>query len=444
MKVTEAMDYLSSRLIESGVDQWDLIGSESQSLSLELFERKPKNSEISFSRGIGVRLFRKQKPGYSYTEQFTTASLDQCLADALDHTELTDTLDLNLPDKETLPKFELYDYDPEIEEINFDQLKNFSLEIEDLARNETSDIENIPYLGAGKSTGRMFLRNSKGVDYSRHSGSLSAGIGVLLSRGDSRKMGSYSSGGRKLSALKADKIATTAVERGSGLLGAEPVKSGMYTILLRNRIASQLFSMFSSIFYAESAQKGGSRLNGRLGETIACGALNLISDPFQYDLPGSALFDGEGVVSRKIPVIEFGIFNSFLYNLESANREKVSPTGNGTRGYSGKAGTSFSNLIVTPDNHNFDGLCTSAKKMLVIEKLEGGAGCSAVSGEISIGAQGFLLENGKKVQPVDRIVLSGNFFDWIKNIQMISDSWSESFSSIKVPDLVISGVQVAG
>jgi PmbA protein len=80
----------------------------------------------------------------------------------------------------------------------------------------------------------------------------------------------------------------------------------------------------------------------------------------------------------------------------------------------------------------------------LIVKLEGGSGCSAISGEISIGAQGFLYEGGQRVRAVDRITLSTNFFDLMKNISGLSDEYPDAWSSMKVPDVLVEGVSVAG
>ena len=82
--------------------------------------------------------------------------------------------------------------------------------------------------------------------------------------------------------------------------------------------------------------------------------------------------------------------------------------------------------------------------MLVIDKLEGSAGCSPVSGELSIGAQGYLSVDGKRMQPVDRITLSSNYFEMLKNIEAVSSEYNDQYSSVRVPDLLIGGISVAG
>jgi len=83
-------------------------------------------------------------------------------------------------------------------------------------------------------------------------------------------------------------------------------------------------------------------------------------------------------------------------------------------------------------------------KCLYVTQLEGGSGCSAISGEISIGVQGFWIEQGKKIHPVEGVTISSNYFDMIQNISGLSNQYSDILSSVKVPDVLIESMYVAG
>ena len=82
-------------------------------------------------------------------------------------------------------------------------------------------------------------------------------------------------------------------------------------------------------------------------------------------------------------------------------------------------------------------------KCLYIVKLEGSSGCSAVSGEMSIGAQGIWFENGKPVHAVEGITLSINFFDLLKRLVALGNTYNDSFSSVKVPAFAVSEVAIS-
>ena len=130
--------------------------------------------------------------------------------------------------------------------------------------------------------------------------------------------------------------------------------------------------------------------------------------------------------------------------LESAKKAGIAPTGNGSRSYAGKAGTGTSNLIVEKGSKTVTELLSAYPECLYITKLEGASGCSAISGEISIGAQGILYKNGKPVRPIDRITLNSNYFDLLHLIRGFSNEYNDAFSSVKVPDILVESMYVAG
>jgi PmbA protein len=447
LKPEQALDALCEETRRIGADAFDAIAGESESMGLELFEGKVKSTEISHSRGLGVRLFRGKRPGYAFTERFTRDAIAQTVRDAWSHTFLTDEADIDLPGPAALPSVDLRSIDPTLAGVGMEDMKQFCLELEERTKVIDARIDNIPYLGAGKSAGRTWIRNHKGVDFSAKGASISAGVGVTAKQGEFKKMGSYNKGGRRFTVdagFDTGVIAQRAVERAVELLGAEPLASGEYPVVLSNRVAPQLFGMFASPFFGDAVHKGQSRLAGKLGQSIAPDFFNLTSDPHLPGWPGSHLFDSEGVVTRKLQVVEGGVLRTFLHNLESAKKDGIAPTGTGSRGYSGKAGTGFANYLVDRGTRSLEELLAAHARCFYVVKLEGGSGCSAVSGEISIGAQGFWVEQGKIIRPVDRVTLSGNFFELLPKVEAFSNAWSESFSSVKVPDTLISEMHVAG
>lgn len=445
----QAIDFLFAAAKTKGANAYDAVAGESESLGVELFEGKVKSTEISNSRGIGIRLFRDGRPGFAFTERLTHDALARTVEDAWSHAGLTDPVDLELPQPAQLADLDLQSFNPTLENVTLDEMKSLGLELEIQAKNgphADARIENVPYLGVSRSGGYSLIANSNGVLYESRSNSVSAYVGVVAKQGEIKKMGVFGRGGRHFNHTLFDPayMARMAVERGIELLDAAPVPSGAYPVVFSHRVSEQLFGMFGSPFFAEAAQKSQSRLKDKVGERIASPLFNLVSDPLLPGMPGSHLFDGEGVASQRLEVVKDGVLQTYLYNLESAKKAGVVPTGTGSRGYSGKAGTGFANYLVPLGTHSVEDLLAQHPKCLLIVKLEGGSGCSAISGEISIGAQGFLYENGVRVRAVDRITLSTNFFDLLQNIEGFSNEYSDAFSSVKVPDVLVNPVHVAG
>ena len=190
-------------------------------------------------------------------------------------------------------------------------------------------------------------------------------------------------------------------------------------------------------------QKGTSRLVGKEGQKIASSILSLWNDPFGENFCHKTYFDSEGSLTRRVEVIKDGVFNEALYNLETAAKAGRKSTGNGSRDFGSKMSTAFWNILVPKGELSTADLLKLFPKCLLVVRLEGGSGCSSVSGELSIGAHGFWCENGVIQHPVDGVTLSGNYFDIIQNVVGIGNEYYNPFSGIKVPALAISELAVS-
>jgi PmbA protein len=202
--------------------------------------------------------------------------------------------------------------------------------------------------------------------------------------------------------------------------------------------------MYFGAFSAEASQKGQSRLKGRLGEVIADPKLTLLDDPHRVGGAGSRYLDAEGTLTKPLPLIENGRFANFLYHIESAKKDGKASTGHAGRGYSSGIGTRSHNVIWPTGQHSLEALTALPQRCLLVTELEGGAGCNPLSGDISIGVQGYLVENGKRVQPVDSITVAGNFFDVLKNIEAQGNAYQPHLSRLFIPPLLVNGLAIAG
>jgi PmbA protein len=94
--------------------------------------------------------------------------------------------------------------------------------------------------------------------------------------------------------------------------------------------------------------------------------------------------------------------------------------------------------------YSLEELCQQPEQALLVTSLEGAAGCNSISGDISIGVQGFLLEKGERVQPVDSITIAGNFFDLLSQIQGLGNCYQPYLSNVFVPPMLLDGLAISG
>ena len=443
MKITDALDYMNECAEKIGCDQFDILAGESRDNSVQVFDGKVKETEISSSQGIGIRLFKDKKPGYSFTRKLSQEAIKRCVEDAADLSAFSSPVDYKLPKAGKLKDLDLELWNEDLQKLTTDQFLELSFELEKKALKADPLIENVLGAGVGKSSSSFYLQNSEGITFNSKRNSVMAGVSLVAKKGNIKKTGGKYKSTRDFSEINPDQIVARAATKAIELLDAKTIKAGSYPVLFDYYMAPTLLRSLLPAINAETVQKGQSKFAGKLNTKIASSCLTMINDPFIVGMPGSGLIDSEGVPTQKFNVIYKGVLKTFLYNLESAQKDGVHPTGTGKRSYMGKAGSGFHNLIVPKGKRTKDQILSGLDQCLVITKFEGSGIRSAISGEISVGCQGFLYSKGELIQAVDRITISGNYFDLINKIVEFSNEYSDSLSSTKIPDMLIESMNIS-
>jgi PmbA protein len=441
MNILDAVSCMSD-LAKGEAEQFDIIASTSHSEGLSVFQGQVQNTEISDSVGLGIRVIKDGHPGYAHTERLTKDAIVQTIKDAVCHTQWTEAVDFTLPSSAKIP--EGYpNYNLELEKLSLADVKDFCIELEKQTFARSKEIVNIPYLGADLNSEYSIVANHTGLLYADKENSVSVGAGAVAVRDGISKLGNFVKSSRNWDEISmaeiADKTATYATE----LFGAKKIQGGRIPVIFSERVSGRIIGMYSSPFIAESMQKGTSRLAGKLGTKIASDKFSLLSDPLSENFCHKVYFDSEGSLTRRVDVVKDGIFNEALYNLQTAAKDGCKTTGNGARGFGSKMSTAFWNMLVPAGEFSTEDLLKLFPKCLLVVRLEGGSGCSSVSGELSIGAHGFWCENGVIQHPVDGVTLSGNYFDIIQNIVGVGNTYRDPFATIKVPALAVSELAVS-
>lgn len=85
------------------------------------------------------------------------------------------------------------------------------------------------------------------------------------------------------------------------------------------------------------------------------------------------------------------------------------------------------------------------KEGLFIYELSGlHAGANSISGDFSLLCKGFRVEDGKCTTPVEQITVAGNFYQLLKNIQMIASDLTFNGSSIGTPSVWAGMLSISG
>ena len=424
----------------------DIVVERNESLDLEIQDGKVEKVEQSTSLGLGVRVLDEGRTGLASTERLSLESIEIAFKNACENAKLDDPTEVIMldPPKKIPDSSLLALYNPELEKLNSDQLAELGFSIEDSVKAADDRVVSIPYLGVSRGRNEYLLLSSTGVFYTQHSNEVAAWCGPLLQDGDSRKSGMKILNRREWDPNAGKRVGEEAVEKAVELLNASPIKSAKMPVVLDEYTAPDFLRMYFGAFSGEAAQRGLSRLKGKIDQKIAVPELTLMDDPHRLGGKRSCFMDSEGFLTKQLPLIENGIFRNFLYHVESARKENKASTGHASRGYLGGISTRSHNLVCNTGEYSLDQLCALEKKCLLVTELEGQAGCDPVSGDISIGVQGFLIENGRRIQPVDSVTVAGNFFDVLNNIRGYGNLYQPELTHIFIPALLIQEMSVSG
>jgi len=429
---------------QMGLKQVDVLVQRSDELEVSINEGKVEKVEQSTSLGLGIRVLDSGRSGFASTEKLELKAIERAIANARDNSQYQDPTGVYMPegsgDSPNADQLQLYHED--LESLTLDEMIAMGLEIESAARNEDKRVTATPQLGVGRSRNESQLISSLGVHHTQRSNYVAAYCGVLLEDGPKRKSGMEMWSSRNWDPGKAAAIGTKAVEKGVELIDASAI-SGTMPIVVDQYCAPRLLGMYFNAFHGEDAQLGISRLAGKLGEVIAIPELCLRDDPHRTGAAGSRYVDAEGTPTVPLDLIVDGVFKNFIYHIEAAQKDSVASTGHAGRRYDSTINTRSHNLVMETGEQSLDELCQAAGTCLLVTKLEGGAGCNPVSGDLSIGVQGFLMKQGERVQAVEGVTIAGNFFDLLTNIQGIGDSYQPNLTSTFVPALLIDGLAIS-
>jgi PmbA protein len=214
----------------------------------------------------------------------------------------------------------------------------------------------------------------------------------------------------------------------------EPKKkeSEKISIIFDRRISKGILSSLAAAISAASIARGTSFLKDKINEKIFSNTINVYDKPDIIRGLGSSYFDTEGVKAEELKLVDQGILKHYL--VDTYNGKKLNMQSNGRSG-----GTS--NLFFEKGSISYKDLLKLNHRTLYITETIG-HGSNFVTGDYSVGATGFMVENGVFKYPVSEITIAGNFKDIFKNITLADDL--EFKYATNAPTMLIEGMVVAG
>ncbi len=394
--------------------------------------KKLDESNRSDNLGIDITAYIGRKKSSISSSNLLNDNLKILIEKCIETTKNTPEDEFNsLPDKDLLAKevkeLNLYD-DTHIE--NDEKIKYLS-RLEASASRDKKIVNTESSFTEDKSN--FILANSDGFCKGfKTSSFVVSSVAVAKEDGSMERDYEYSIKCHLNDIKNAEELGIAAAENTIRKLSPKKIGSEKIAIIFDKRIAKGMLSAFASAIASSSISRGTSFLKDKIDQKIFSDSINIFDKPDIIKGLGSQSFDSEGVKTETLQLVEKGILKHYL--IDTYNGKKLSLKSNGRCG-----GTS--NLYFDNGKISYKDLLNSNSKSLYITETIG-HGSNIITGDYSVGATGFLVENGEFKYPISEITIAGNFKDMFQNITLANDLEFEYATNS--PTMMIEGMVVAG
>lgn len=404
---------------------------------IDITRREGKLDKLSEStqNSLNIQIYVNSKYSSHSTNDIRKTSLDKFIEEAVVATKyLAEDKARLLPDPELYPKQlkKLEIFDSGYDEVKSSERVDIAAKIEETALKMSDKIISVSagYGDAKRSVARV---TNNGFEAYTEGTFFSANAEVTVRDGEKgRPEDSYYSASRFLEDMpNPEVIAKNAVERALRKTGQQKIDSGKYQMVVENRSVNRLLGTLLTPMDGSSLHRKTTWLDGMIGKQIASDKLTIIDDPTILRGIGSRNFDGEGLAGIKRVMIEKGILKNYYISNYYGKKLDMKPT----------TGSS-SNLVFEYGKRSLEEMIKDVKKGIFVYDFIGG-NSNPTTGDFSYGIAGMLIENGKLVQPVNEMNISGNAKEfWKKLLETGNDVYE--YSSWRRPSMLFDDISFSG
>jgi PmbA protein len=447
-------DEVVARARKGGADVAEVMARSGSELSARVRLGEPELVEEAGHRSLGMRVMKAGKEkafrvALTSTSDTTDEGIARFVEDALELVELSQEdpfagpPDPKLLTKGPWPELDLYD--AACGTIDAGEALRRAKRAEDAARKYDKRITNSEGATFARTQGAAVMVTSGGFRGGYRGSYASLVVTPVADEPGSEKKrrGYHWTARRKLAALDDEvSVGEEAARRTLRKLGAKKVSTGEFPVVFDPDAGRSILGLLAGCINGGAIYRRSSYLLDRENTRVASDLVTVIDDPLMPGAPGSRPFDGEGLPSKKLTIVEAGVLKTYLIDGYSGRKLGRPSTGSAARGGTGGVGPSTTNFILQPGKTPVKDVVKNTKQGLYVTEMMG-FGFNAVTGDFSRGAGGFWIENGELAYPVSEITISLNLNDLLQRIDLVGDDL-DLRTAVATPTFRVSSMTVAG
>ena len=427
-------DMAVEHALKCGAEQASAIIYENRSNNIEIRDQLIDSLKESNRSGLAINLYVNKKYSSHSTNRLRKEDLLKFIEEAVNATKfLAEDEFRSLPDPELYYKGggpDLGIFDPKLDTVDAKTKINLAMDVLNEAYGKDERIISVSsYYSDRISSSVLVASNGFRGD--------SAGTGVSLTasvsmKGETGRPNDYwNENSLFFDRLVTKDLGTKALERTKNKMNPKKLVSGKYPVIVENRVSANLLYPVYQALTGSSIYQKQSFLIGKENQKIASQIFSAVDDPYIPSGPGSRHFDDEGIAAVKRPIIENGILKSYFIDNYYGKKLGMKPNSG-----------SSSNVICSTGTKSLDELVGSIKKGVLITGFIGG-NCNGSTGDFSYGIEGFYVENGKLIHPVNEMNITGNMTSFWFNLADLGNDFRES-DSLRIPSLLFDNIDLSG
>lgn len=437
-------DNILNMVEKKGQAQGEVFLLNSRDTTVEVADEKVENLKIAEEQGLGLRVIVNQRLGYAYTSDFSHIALQRLVEAAFNNAQQTQADEgwhLTKPQAK-YPQLELID--EKISEITLEEKINNALIMEQAAREYDSRVKITEKTVFNDANYEIAIYNNLGLAL-KYAGNYCGGYALVVGQ---EKEDSQTGFGMQYKMKYGDfdprKIGREAGEKAVRMLGAKTINSATMPVVLDPHTATSFLGVLQSIFSGDAVLKGKSFLQGKEGKQVSSPLVTIVDDGVMPGELGSSPFDGEGIPTSRTALIKDGMLQGFLHNSYTAQKMGVESTGNSVRSsYKSTPEVGITNFYIQQGSMTVSELLQDITRGFYITDVMGMHTANPISGNFSVGASGFLIEQGQLTQPVKGVAIAGNLQEFLLNIDAAADDLT-FFVGKGAPTLRLKKMNVSG
>lgn len=422
-----------------------------RTVTVKVFAGDVESVTVAEPRGIGVRAAREGRVGYAFTADWEPEGLDRVVEEAVANMSVADADPFaGLPENTPLdyPVVEGL-WRPGIGSTGIERKVEIAL-LAERAALAAPDIVGVEESVYADEDSRVAIVSTYGVEAVSERSACQVWVFAHAGSGAEKQSGLGFAVGREPAELDPEAAGSEAAAKARALLGARPCATGTYTVVLDREVTAALLAYVAQALTAEAVQKGKSVFAGRLGERIGSPLVTLVDDGLAGEGLASNPFDGEGMPRGETVLLADGVLASYLHDCYTARKAGLTSraVGNAARGsYRLPPRVGVSNLVLASGSGSLEDLVARVGTGLYVDHVTGlHSGVNPVSGEISVGCTGRLIEGGSLGSPVREVTMATDFGRLLAGVNAVAADarWIPLYGSVRAPSVAVSGIAVAG